>query len=115
MVRVVNWLDHTTNSRWTFNDDHLPQWFVEDEAKHYQRNLPVTKEEILEYKNKLREINARPIKKIAEAKARKKQKTMKRLERARKKAETICENDNVTDKEKAQQLKKYVYNSCKIR
>ncbi|XP_046841246.1 LOW QUALITY PROTEIN: pre-rRNA 2'-O-ribose RNA methyltransferase FTSJ3-like [Xenia sp. Carnegie-2017] len=91
--------------RWTFNDDHLPQWFVEDEAKHYQRNLPVTKEEMLEYKNKLREINARPIKKIAEAKARKKQKTMKRLERARKKAETICENDNVTDKEKAQQLK----------
>ena len=62
----------------------------------------------MEYKTKLREINARPIKKIAEAKARKKQKEMKRLEKARKKAEVICDNDDVTDKEKAQQLKKYV-------
>jgi AdoMet-dependent rRNA methyltransferase SPB1 len=92
--------------RWTFNDDNLPEWFVQDEAKHYQRNLPVTKEEALEYKTKLREINARPIKKIAEAKARKKQKEMKRVERARKKAEVICDNDNVTDKEKAQQVRK---------
>lgn len=33
---------------------------------------------------------------------------MKRLEKARKKAETICDNVDVTDKEKAQQLKKYV-------
>ena len=60
----------------------------------------------MEYRTKLREINARPIKKIAEAKARKKQKEMKRLEKARKKAEVICDNDDVTDKEKAQQLKK---------
>ncbi|XP_028396734.1 pre-rRNA processing protein FTSJ3-like [Dendronephthya gigantea] len=91
--------------RWTFNDDNLPEWFTQDEAKHYQRNLPVTKEEAMEYKARLREINARPIKKIAEAKARKKQKEMKRLERARKKAEVICDNDEVTDKEKAQQLR----------
>ncbi|CAB3988348.1 pre-rRNA processing FTSJ3 [Paramuricea clavata] len=91
--------------RWTFNDDNLPEWFTQDESKHYHRNLPVTKEEALEYKARLTEINARPIKKVAEAKARKKQKEMKRVERARKKAEVICDNDNVTDNEKAQQLK----------
>ena len=60
----------------------------------------------MEYKARLTEINARPIKKVAEAKARKKQKEMKRVERARKKAEVICDNDNVTDNEKAQQLKR---------
>ena len=33
---------------------------------------------------------------------------MKRLEKARKKAESICDNADVTDQEKAQQLKRYV-------
>lgn len=33
---------------------------------------------------------------------------MKRLEKARKKAESICDNVDVTDQEKAQQLKRYV-------
>lgn len=106
LFKFFDWKRSPFINRWTFNDENLPEWFVQDEARHYQRNLPVTKEEALEYKVRLREINARPIKKIAEAKARKKQKEMKRVERARKKAEVICENDDVTDKEKARQLKR---------
>lgn len=47
---------------------------------------PVTKAEIEEEKERLRAIDARPIKKIAEAKARKKQKLVMRLDQARKKA-----------------------------
>lgn len=38
------------------------------------RRVPVTKAEIQEYKDKLKAIDARPIKKIAEAKGRKKRK-----------------------------------------
>ncbi|CAH3149910.1 unnamed protein product [Porites lobata] len=71
--------------RWAFNDANLPDWFMEDEAKHYQRQLPVSKEMVAEYRARMKEINARPVKKIAEAKARKKRKEMKRLEKARKK------------------------------
>ena len=60
--------------RYAFHDEHLPDWFSKDEKKHQTRHLPVTKAEIQEYKEKLKAVNARPIKKIAEAKGRKKHK-----------------------------------------
>lgn len=91
--------------RWAFNDANLPDWFVEDEAKHYQRRLPVSKEMVAEYRARMKEINARPVKKIAEAKARKKRKEMKRLEKARKKAEAICDTVDVSEKEKMNQIR----------
>ncbi|CAH3167195.1 unnamed protein product [Porites evermanni] len=91
--------------RWAFNDANLPEWFVEDEAKHYQRQLPVSKEMVAEYRARMKEINARPVKKIAEAKARKKRKEMKRLEKARKKAEAICDTVDVSEKEKMNQIR----------
>lgn len=50
----------------------VPEWFLDDERKHRQRPIPVTREMVEEYKQKWKEINARPIKRVAEAKARKK-------------------------------------------
>ena len=47
---------------------------MEDESKHYQRQLPVSKEVVADYKARMKEINARSVKKIVEAKARKKRK-----------------------------------------
>ncbi|XP_068747596.1 pre-rRNA 2'-O-ribose RNA methyltransferase FTSJ3-like isoform X2 [Montipora capricornis] len=91
--------------RWAFNDESLPDWFIEDEAKHYLRQLPVSKEIVAQYRGRMKEINARPIKKIAEAKARKKHKRMKLLEKARKKAEAICDTVDVSEKEKMNQIR----------
>ncbi|XP_070204951.1 pre-rRNA 2'-O-ribose RNA methyltransferase FTSJ3-like isoform X2 [Littorina saxatilis] len=54
--------------------EDLPDWFSRDEKKHCHRQMPVTKEEVNEYMMKQRAIDARPIKKLAEAKARKKKK-----------------------------------------
>ena len=93
-------------NRWTNNDDSLPDWFVQDEAKHCQKQLPVTKEMVKEFKEKLKEINARPIKKIAEAKARKKRRTLKRLEKIKKKVQGVVDTPDALDSEKIQQLKK---------
>jgi len=92
-------------NRYTFNDEGLPDWFVKDESRHCQIQLPVTKEQITEYKERQKAIDAKPIKKIAEARARKKRKSTKKLEKARKKADEVSEQVDVTDKEKMAQMK----------
>ncbi|XP_060553527.1 pre-rRNA 2'-O-ribose RNA methyltransferase FTSJ3-like [Ruditapes philippinarum] len=91
--------------RYMFNDTNLPDWFEREERKHHRIPLPVTKGEVQEYKMKMKAVDANPIKKIAEAKARKKRKQMKRLQKARKKADAINDTEEVTDREKWQQIK----------
>ena len=52
--------------------------------------LPVTKEEVAVEKARLKAIDSRPIKKVAEAKARKRMRLQTRLTGAREKAEAIA-------------------------
>ncbi|VDO06850.1 unnamed protein product [Haemonchus placei] len=93
-------------NRYTNNDEGLPDWFVEDEKKHYRKQLPVTKAQVEEYRKRLRELNARPCKKVAEAKERKRRKALRRLEAAKKKAEGVLENENLEHSEKVREMKK---------
>ncbi|KAG2023377.1 RNA methyltransferase [Coprinopsis cinerea AmutBmut pab1-1] len=94
-------------NRYSLNaKDGLPSWFVEEEAKHYKPNIPITKEAVAALREKQRALDARPIKKIAEAKARKKLKAQQRLERAMKKAEGVISTTDMTEREKAQQIEK---------
>ncbi|OWF44886.1 pre-rRNA processing protein FTSJ3-like [Mizuhopecten yessoensis] len=91
--------------RYMFDDDNLPEWFAKEEAKHNKREMPVTKGDVQEYLMKKRSIDARPIKKIAQAKARKKKKEMRRLDKARKKSEVISDTADITDRDRWQQIK----------
>lgn len=91
--------------RYMFNDENLPDWFVKEERKHHVSQIPITKGDIEEYKMKMKSVDANPIRKVAEAKARKKRKEVKKLDRARKKANSINEVADVTDREKWQQIK----------
>lgn len=94
-------------SRYTFNEDEgeLPEWFVQEEKQHRIRQLPVDKKEVEHYRKRWREINARPIKKVAEAKARKKRRMLKKLEQTKKKAEAVVNTVDISEREKVAQLR----------
>ena len=94
-------------NRYSLNSkEGLPSWFLDEEAKHYKPNLPITKEAVAALRAKMRALDARPIKKVAEAKARKKFKAAQRLEKAMKKAEGVNETTDMTEREKAKQIEK---------
>lgn len=54
----------------------------------------------------MRDINARTIKKVAEAKARKKKRRDRKLQMAKKRAEGIIGSENMVDAEKAREIRK---------
>lgn len=90
----------------TYHKDGLPSWFLDDEAKHYRPNIPITKEAITALRDRQRALDARPIKKIAEAKMRKKRVAHTRLEKAKRKADGVMETEDLNDGEKARQVAK---------
>lgn len=94
-------------SRYTFNEDEgeLPEWFVQEEKQHRIRQLPIDKKAVEQYRKRWREINARPIKKVAEAKARKKRRMLKKLEQTKKKAEAVVNTVDISEREKVAQLR----------
>uniref|UniRef100_A0A665WIS0 pre-rRNA processing protein FTSJ3 n=1 Tax=Echeneis naucrates TaxID=173247 RepID=A0A665WIS0_ECHNA len=83
----------------------VPDWFLDDERKHRKKPVPVTREMVEEYKQKWKEIDARPIKRVAEAKARKKRRMLKKMEQAKKKAEAVVNTVDISEREKMAQLK----------
>ncbi|KAL9296411.1 hypothetical protein ACSQ67_022307 [Phaseolus vulgaris] len=79
-------------------------WFLDEEKKHRQPVKPISKEEMAAMKAQFKEIDARPAKKVAEAKARKKRAAMKKLEKVRKKANAISDQTEISDRSKRKQI-----------
>ena len=84
--------------------DGLPDWFLDDENKHAQPQRPVTAEAAKAIKEKMRALNARPIKKVREAKARKTLRAARRLEKLKKKSEGLAEGGDMSEKDKARDI-----------
>lgn len=94
-------------NRYSFRDsENLPAWFIDEEKEHSKINRPITKEAAIAIKQKMKALNARPIKKVAEAKARKKMRSLARLEKIKKKAGLIVEDGDKSEKDKADEIAK---------
>ncbi|KAK3137975.1 hypothetical protein QOZ80_5AG0362790 [Eleusine coracana subsp. coracana] len=87
-----------------FDDEGLPTWFVEDEKRHRQPMKPVTREEVAAMKAMFKEIDARPAKKVAEAKARKKRVAMRKLDKARQKADAVADQNDINERSKRKMI-----------
>ncbi|KAL0754339.1 hypothetical protein Bca101_092007 [Brassica carinata] len=99
-------LDDTYNRHMLADEGLLPKWFLDDEKHHRQPMKPITKEEANAVKAQFREINARPAKKVAEAKARKKRAAAKRFEKVRKKANVISDTADISNRSKDKMIDK---------
>lgn len=95
-------------NRYSYNEEEgeLPEWFTEEERQHRRRQLPVDRQTVEAYRQRWKEINARPIKKVAEAKARKKKRMLKKLEQMKKKAEAVVSTVDISEREKVAQLRR---------
>ncbi|KAF4222769.1 hypothetical protein CNMCM6457_001147 [Aspergillus fumigatiaffinis] len=101
-------------NRFTFRDvDGLPEWFLDDENKHSKPQRPITKAAAAAIKEKLRSINARPIKKVMEAKGRKKMKAAQRLEKLRKKSALLADDEALSERDKSQAIAKLMSKAVK--
>ncbi|KAK1414447.1 hypothetical protein QVD17_30191 [Tagetes erecta] len=97
-------LDDAYNKYMFHDDEGLPKWFIDEEKKHMQPIKPITKEEVNAMKAQFREINARPAKKVAQAKARKKRVAMRKMEKIRKKANSIADQEDINDRSKMKMI-----------
>ncbi|KAK9448421.1 Spb1 C-terminal domain-containing protein [Limtongia smithiae] len=101
-------------NRYSMRDrDGLPQWFLDDEDRFSKPIREITAEAAATIRAKLRVLNARPIKKVEEAQARKKMKASRKLERLRKKSDIIVEDPNKSEKEKAESIQKLMRKASK--
>ena len=101
-------------NKFTFRDtDGLPEWFLDDEQRHSKPHRPITAAGAAAIKEKIRALNARPIKKVREAKDRKRFKAAQRLEKLRKKSALLADDTDLTEKDKAQSISRMMSRAAK--
>ncbi|CAK7211126.1 AdoMet-dependent rRNA methyltransferase spb1 [Sporothrix bragantina] len=105
--------DDLYNRRAFRDKDGLPDWFLDDESKHDKVQRPITKAAADAIKEKMRAYNARPIKKVREAQARKKFKAAQKLEKLKKKSEMLLADEGMTEKEKGDSISKMLNKASK--
>ncbi len=87
--------------RYTFVDEGLPKWFTEDERKHTGKQLPISKEAVQIFREKVYAINAQPAKKELEAQMRKKRRTMNKAKKIVDQVAKIDDDEDMDEKQKA--------------
>jgi AdoMet-dependent rRNA methyltransferase SPB1 len=94
-------------NRFAWNDPQdLPDWFVDDENRHYRPQLPIPQSLIDKIKAKQLTLSSRPIAKVAEARARKSRKAKLKIMAAKKKAEVVAASSDMSEAMKLKAISK---------
>lgn len=94
-------------NRYAWNDSsELPDWFEDDEEKHYRPQIPIPKQIMEQMKERFMEMATKPVKKVAEARGRKQRQQMKKLKAAKKKATDIANLPDMSTREKLKAIDK---------
>jgi AdoMet-dependent rRNA methyltransferase SPB1 len=94
-------------NRYAWNDpEDLPEWFVDDENKHYRPQLPIPPALIAKMKEKMLALSTKPIAKVAEARARKSKRAKQKLAVAKKKAEAVANSSEMSESMKLKAISK---------
>merc|ERR1711997_1089026 len=101
-------LEDAAWNRYMFDDKDkdLPDWFLQEEQYHMRKHPEVDPQAVEYYRNKQKDINVKTIKKVVEAKARKKRLLIKKMSKAKKRAASIMENEDLGSREKAKEIER---------
>ena len=94
-------------NRFAWNDpSDLPEWFVDDENRHYRPQLPIPPALLAKMKEKMVALSTKPIAKVAEARARKNRKAKLKLAAAKKKAQAVANSSEMSEAMKLKTISK---------
>ena len=94
-------------NRYAWNDPQvLPDWFQDDENKHYRPQLPIPPALLEKMHAKFLHLAAKPIAKVAEARARKNKMAKTKLAAAKKKAEAVANSNEMSEAQKLKAISK---------
>ncbi len=94
-------------NRFAWNDpSDLPEWFVDDENRHYRPQLPIPPALLAKMKEKMVALSTKPIAKVAEARARKNRKAKLKLAAAKKKAQAVANSSEMSEAMKLKSISK---------
>jgi len=94
-------------NRYAWNDPaDLPDWFVDDENRHYRPQLPIPPELVEKMKAKYFHLATKPIAKVAEARARKSKMAKSKLAAAKRKAEAVANSNEMSEAMKLKAISK---------
>lgn len=102
-------------NRYAWNDPkELPSWFLDDEFRHNRPQLPVPNALLDNVKGKFQKSGSHEIKKVAEARMRKRKRAMNQLKAAKAQAKTFAENPDLSEKQKIKAIQKAMKGSSKV-
>ncbi|KAL7439900.1 hypothetical protein ACHAXH_006953 [Discostella pseudostelligera] len=94
-------------NRYAWNDPQdLPDWFVDDENRHYRPQLPIPPELLEKINAKVLHLATKPIAKVAEARSRKNKMAKAKLAAAKKKAEAVANSSEMSEATKLKAISK---------